>query len=66
MSFSSLKHVASSFGLLDQQKRKPDDIEQQASCDDVEDDASIFAPGGPDGTKVRKREYYHEHQVIHH
>jgi hypothetical protein len=56
MSFPSLRHVASNLGLLAPQK-KPDDVEQQAGCDEVDDDASIFAPGGPDGTKVRKREY---------
>jgi hypothetical protein len=56
MSLSSLKHVASSLGLLRSHK-KPDDVEQQSGCDDVEDDASIFAPGGPDGTKVRNRKY---------
>jgi hypothetical protein len=54
ISLSTFRHVASSLGLLRSQK-KPDDVEQQSGGDVVEDNASVFAPGGPDGTKVRNR-----------
>jgi hypothetical protein len=52
LSLSSFRHVASSLGLL-RSLKKPDDVEQQSGGDVIEDDASVFAPGGPDGTKVR-------------
>lgn len=63
MSMKSLRSVASSFGLQRSHK-KVHDVEQQSRCDgngepedDAEDDESVFAPGGADGTKVRKRTY---------
>jgi hypothetical protein len=62
ISLKSLRRAASTFGLLPS-PNKSHDVEQQPTCDGVEDDAendaeddeSVFAPGGPDGTKVRKR-----------
>jgi hypothetical protein len=62
ISLKSLRRAASSFGLLPSPKRSHD-VEQQPRCvevaddaeNDAEDDGSVFAPGGPDGTKVRKR-----------
>jgi hypothetical protein len=58
ITLTSLRHAASSFGLL-LSKRKPNiDVEQQSEPEiTVDDDASIFPAGGPEPykTKVRTR-----------
>lgn len=56
ISVQPLRRLASSC-LLACSRRKPNDVEQQLDPAQVDNNISMFQRGGPDGTKVRKREY---------
>lgn len=59
VSFKSIQKAAHSFGLI-KGKKETEDVEKQASAEEDEDDGdngSLFETSGPNGTKVRTREF---------